>query len=152
MLIWSDRNKFGYLIYILILLPIFPYDFPTTTRLENGEAITLPPTPVIKFISLIASELIILFFISVITCTICICIYLITQNRYKAVGMPIIAYYLLYEVSLHYYRQSSLSWYISPYFIINYAPKTIFLYLGLTILILCLYMVYAKLLDRRLSR
>lgn len=92
-------TSLGYLIYVLMLLPIFPYDVPTTTRLESGELFTFPPPPIMDFISSVASRFIILFFISFLTSAICICVYLLTENRYKAVGMLIVIYYLLYETS-----------------------------------------------------
>lgn len=154
----------GYLLYVLTIIPFFPYYIPYNTTSEDGLSILVnEPPPVMEFISGIASNMGILFLVSFLTSAVCLCIFLALKNRYKAVGMPLIVYYLLYEIAIAMYGKFNrdVRMYIfSPYFIVNYGKwiaeafsmPYICFYIGLMLIIVGLYALYAMLLNRRLER
>lgn len=154
----------GYLLYVVITFSLFPYHVSYNITSADGKTtIATEAPPITEFLSGIASNVGILFVFSFFTSALCICIFLALKNRYKAVGTPLIIYYLLYEVALALYAKFNRDvrmYIISPYFIINFGKwiaeafsmPYIYFYIGFVLIIAGLYALYAALLNRRLER
>lgn len=154
----------GYLLYVLILIPFFPYGSSCNTRNEEGVVVVISNAPPIsEFIGNLALNMATLFLVAFITSALCLCIFLILKNRYKAVGIPLITYYLLYEVSLALYGKFIRDFrlfIISPYFVVGagkyimeaFSLPYVTLFIGLILIIAGFYILYYFLLNRRLEQ
>lgn len=107
-------------------------------------------------------KILILFIFSAMTASICIALYVITENKYKSIGMPIVIYYILSSLSESIFRKTGNMkiYVISPQNLIGTSDFwfesnfniSFWLIPGIMLVItLFLYIVYSALMKRRLS-
>lgn len=149
----------GYLLYCAVVLMNF--------RSVDDKNIYLM-NPLCKLLDIqsifvvIAFKALILMIFSFFTVSICLCMYLITDNKYKAIGMPIIMFYLLSSVSDNISKKSDnlKIQIISPQQLISsseywfetcYGVSYWILPISFAALIILLYAAYSVVMKRRLE-
>ena len=155
----------GYLLYTLAVIPFFPYYTPLVIPPHDGlpEEIINSPLTSLEFLGNIFSKLGILFLFSFLTSEICLCIFLASKYRYIAVGIPLICFYLLINISnsLSVKSLDARMYYVSPTAMVAGSAYTFrqafnmsfgWLLLAELLVIAGLYVLYMKLLDWRLKR
>lgn len=92
---------FGYLIFFIVMILLFP--IPDSESLSYYSICTFTKYNSIYIILL--STLIIIFLFSMLTGSICILLYSLTENIYKSIIFPITGYYILSCISESLYRK-----------------------------------------------
>jgi len=161
----------SYLLYILIVCPFYPdalsptNDFSINAFTEHilCKFFGVGDTGMYPLFLYILLNIINVYLFSFLTATICLCIYLTLRSRYKAVGLPIISYYLLMCISTAMFNKSGwdtrLHLFSPLYFIASpdiwfpeaFGVSFFWLPFSIIVVIFGMYVLYVKLLMRRIE-
>lgn len=149
----------GYFLYAIVIIVAFPkntdaamYDFNPLCKLLECESVW----------GVALFKMIILFIFSAMTASICIALYVLTENKYKSIGIPLIIYYILTSLSESIFRKTGNMkiYIISPqnligsadfWFESNFHISFWFIPGVMLAATIFLCIVYSKLMKRRLS-
>lgn len=149
----------GYVLYALVVIFSFKQNNDKSIYSNN------PLCNLLGFESLwvvLIFKILILFIFSAMTASICVALYVITENKYKSIGMPVVMYYVLSSLSESIFRKTGNMkiYIISPqnligtsdfWFESNFNISFWLIPEIMLLIIFFLYVIYYKLMNRRLS-
>lgn len=147
----------GYLLFFIVLILLFP--MPDSERLSYYAICTLTKCNSIYVLLLFA--LLVTFLFSMLTASICIFLYSLTENIYKSIIFPLTGYYILSCISESIYRKKSdmRVQFLSPKYILGGSSSAfenafnisyLVLPLILILMTLAFYLFYSISIGRRL--
>lgn len=149
----------GYFLYSLIIILTF---------MQSSDKSIYANNPLCSLLGLesiwgvLFFKLLIVFIFSAMTASICITLYVITENKYKSIGMPIIIYYILSSLSESIFRKTGnmKTYIISPQNLIGSSDfwfestfNVSFWLIPAVMLAITIFLciIYSELMKRRLS-
>lgn len=114
----------GYLVYVLISYIFFPHinDYPSELKIQLSS----PMNQLFNSesdILFVLNQVMVIFMFAFFTAQLCMTLFLVMSNRYKAIGLPMIVFYLLEQISSSLFKSNNWD---GRFYIIS--PKNIVFY------------------------